>query len=37
MRWNFLGARDANHLTVKDICAMTGVSRATLYRASQLH
>ena len=32
-----LGARDANHLTVKDICAMTGVSRATLYRASQLH
>lgn len=25
--------RDANHLTVNDICAMTHVSRATLYRA----
>ncbi len=25
-------ARDTNHLTVNDICAMTHVSRATLYR-----
>ena len=29
-----LAARDTNHLTVKDICAMTQVSRATLYRAA---
>ena len=28
-------ARDTNHLTVTDICAMTHVSRATLYRAAQ--
>ncbi|NMP24296.1 recombinase family protein [Sulfobacillus harzensis] len=27
-----LAARDTNHLTVNDICAMTQVSRATLYR-----
>ncbi len=30
-----LSARDANHLTVNDICAMTQVSRATLYRAAR--
>ena len=29
-----LAARDRNHLTVNDICAMTQVSRATLYRAA---
>jgi DNA invertase Pin-like site-specific DNA recombinase len=29
-----LVARDTNHLTVNDICAMTQVSRATLYRAA---
>lgn len=29
-----LAARDRNHLTVKDICAMTQVSRATLYRSA---
>ncbi len=28
-------ARDTNHLTVNDICAMTQVSRATLYRAAR--
>ena len=30
-----LAARDRNHLTVNDICAMTQVSRATLYRLSR--
>ena len=30
-----LAARDTNHLTVNDICAMTQVSRATLYRAAR--
>lgn len=28
-------ARDTNHLTVNDICAMTHVSRATLYRMAR--
>ncbi|SMC05368.1 transcriptional regulator, TetR family [Sulfobacillus thermosulfidooxidans DSM 9293] len=28
-------ARDTNHLTVNDICAMTQISRATLYRAAR--
>ncbi len=33
-----LAVRDTNHLTVNDICAMTQVSRATLYRmARQIH
>ncbi len=33
-----LAARDTNHLTVHDICAMTQVSRATLHRvARQIH
>ncbi len=31
-----LAARDTNHLTVNDICAMTQVSRATLYRLARL-
>ncbi len=30
-----LAARDTNHLTVNDICAMTQVSRATLYRLAR--
>ena len=30
-----LAARDRNHLTVNDICAMTQVSRATLYRLAR--
>ena len=30
-----LAARDRNHLTVNDICAMTKVSRATLYRMAR--
>ena len=30
-----LATRDTNHLTVKDICAMTQVSRATLYRVAR--
>jgi DNA invertase Pin-like site-specific DNA recombinase len=30
-----LAARDRNHLTVNDICVMTQVSRATLYRMAQ--
>jgi DNA invertase Pin-like site-specific DNA recombinase len=30
-----LAARDRNHLTVNDICAMTQVSRATLYRMAR--
>ena len=30
-----LAARDTNHLTVHDICAMTQVSRATLYRLAR--
>ncbi len=29
-----LAHRDTNHLTVNDICAMTQLSRATLYRAA---
>lgn len=29
-------ARDTNHLTVNDICAMTHISRATLYRVARL-
>ncbi len=30
-----LAARDTNHLTANDICAMTHVSRATLYRMAR--
>ena len=30
-----LAARDTNHLTVNDICAVTHVSRATLYRLAR--
>ena len=30
-----LASRDTNHLTVNDICAMTRVSRATLYRLAR--
>lgn len=30
-----LATRDRNHLTVNDICAMTQVSRATLYRLAR--
>ena len=30
-----LAARDTNHLTVNDICAMTQISRATLYRLAR--
>ena len=32
---DLLAHRDTNHLTVNDICAMTQVSRATLYRMAQ--
>ncbi|MCL5065828.1 MAG: recombinase family protein [Firmicutes bacterium] len=32
---DLLAHRDTNHLTVNDICAMTQVSRATVYRMAQ--